>query len=164
MRYVFQFLTVFFCIALVVSCNSSSTCLTPKSVALRGGFYVKQTDSVLGDSILENANVIFSDAQIFYGFNLKQSSKFQSSLSAASNKVAIYFQSDSTTTAPSTIDTIEAIYTSKLNFISTACGYEYFYTLNSISSTHQVIDTVLLKISEITSDVSKEHISIVLKK
>jgi hypothetical protein len=155
---------ILLCMMLLVACTDRNACLTPKTVALRAGFYVKPTDSVSKDTLLENANVIFATPTSFFGFNLKQSSRFQSSLSATADSAVIYFQSDSTNLDPSTLDTINVYYSSKLNFVSTACGYEYYHTLSKVNSTHQIIDTITISFAEINGDANKEHMAIFLKK
>lgn len=162
--FMYRYFIVLFSMLTLFACNTRNACLTPKTVALRAGFYVMESDSVRKDSLLVNSNIIFAAPGSFFGYNLKQSSKFQSSLSPTADSVIIYFQSDSTNLDPSSIDTIEAYYTSKLHFISTACGYEYFHSLSKVTSTHQLIDTVNISFAEINGDANKEHMSILLKK
>lgn len=155
---------LFVLVALISACNNRTTCLTPKTVALRSGFYVMQNDTLQKDTLLVNSNVIIDGASSLFGFNLKKASKFQTSISPSANQVTMYFQSDSTSIEPETLDTIQAFYTSSLHFISTACGYEYYHTLNGVKSTHNIIDTVKISFPELNGDANKEHLVILLKK
>ena len=150
--------------AMGMACNNTSTCLTPKTVVLRAGFYVMQNDTLQADSMLINANVIIDGASSLFGFNLKNASSFQTTISPTADSVVVYFQSDSTSFDPETIDTIRVFYTSKLNFISTACGYEYYHTLNGAKSTHNSIDTVKISNAELDGNANTEHLAILLKK
>lgn len=159
----FRLIGVLLIIVVVQSCTQNNTCLTPKSVALRAGFYKTINDTTTQDSLLTNANIIADQSAQFYGINFKQSSKFSMTLSGLSNTTRLFFQSDSASFDPSTFDTIDVNYTSQLNFISVACGYENYFTLSSLQSTHHIIDTVKLSQSLVDGDVNKEHIQIVLK-
>jgi hypothetical protein len=163
MQMVFRLILVSVVVFALHSCTQNNTCLTPKSVALRAGFYKTINDTTTKDSLLTNANIIADQSVQFYGINFKQSSKFSMTLSGLSNTTRLFFQSDSTSFDPLTFDTIDVNYTTQLNFISVACGYENYYTLTSIQSTHNTIDTVTLSQSLVDGDVNKEHIQIVLK-
>jgi hypothetical protein len=163
MQMVFRLIIVSVVVFVLHSCTQNNTCLTPKSVALRAGFYKTINDTTTKDSLLTNANIIADKSAQFYGINFKQSSKFSMTLSGLSNTTRLFFQSDSASFDPSTFDTIDVNYTSQLNFISVACGYENYFTLSSLQSTHHIIDTVKLSQSLVDGDVNKEHIQIVLK-
>jgi len=160
---VFRLLILSFVTFALHSCTQNNTCLTPKSVALRAGFYKTINDTTTQDSLLTNANIIADQSAQFYGINFKQTSKFSMTLSGLTNTTRLFFQSDSASFDPSTFDTIDVNYTSQLNFISVACGYENYFTLSSLQSTHNTIDTVKLSQSLVDGDVNKEHIQIVLK-
>ncbi len=145
------------------ACSKSSICLTPKVVALRGGFYFRDTSITLKDTSLVNANLYFG-ASNNYIQNLKQRKQFNLPLAQNTDSVMIYFQSDSTSTAPETIDSIKIIYTREPHFISTACGYETFFTISNINYTNNVIDTIIVKGKAVNNDVNKENLQVVIKK
>lgn len=145
------------------SCTKSTTCLTPKVVSLRGGFYYDDSVNVFKDSLQTNANLFFGSISTYF-INLKQTSKFYLSLSQSNDDVTIYFQSDSANTDPATIDTLSLNYTREPHFISTACGYETFFTIQQVNYSTNIIDTVIVNDYGVNNDVNKEHLKIVIRK
>lgn len=145
------------------SCTKSTICLTPKVVALRGGFYYEDSLNVYKDSVQTNANLYFGSG-LNYRLNVKQNSKFSFSLAQNIDSVMIYFQSDSTTFDPETIDSISVNYAREPHFISTACGYETYFSIQKINYSTNIIDTVIVSTPDINNDVNKEHFKIVIRK
>lgn len=76
------------------SCTKTNTCLTPKVVSLKGGFY-QRNDTTYSDYLLNNANIYFGQ-NLHYFLNLKQTSKFRLTLSRNTNQSLLLFQVDST--------------------------------------------------------------------
>ncbi len=150
-------------LCLFQACNKDTTCLTPKVVALRGGFYYEDSVDVFKDTVQANANLFFG-SNLSYYLNIKKSSKFYLSLAQNRDSVTIYFQSDSASTEPETIDSFSVVYSREPHFISTACGYETFFSIQSIRYTTNVIDTLIVSHNAVNNDVNKEHIKIVIKK
>jgi hypothetical protein len=148
---------------LIYGCNKSSTCLTPKVVALRGGFYYRDTVNTFKDSVQVNANLYFGTS-LNYFINIKNTSKYFLSLAQNTDSVTLYFQSDSTSTEPETIDSLLLHYTREPHFISTACGYETFFNITNISYSTNIIDTIIINQSAVNNDVNKENLKIVIKK
>ncbi|MBK6329870.1 MAG: hypothetical protein IPL09_02030 [Bacteroidetes bacterium] len=148
---------------LIYGCNKSSTCLTPKVVALRGGFYYRDTVNTFKDSVQVNANLYFGTS-LNYFINIKNTSKYFLSLAQNADSVTLYFQSDSTSTEPETIDSLLLHYTREPHFISTACGYETFFNITNISYSTNIIDTIIINQSAVNNDVNKENLKIVIKK
>lgn len=146
-------------------CTNKSVCLEPQSVALRGGFYYSNSDTsiALKDSFLINANVYFGQGNLYFN-NLKNTSKFSATLSTTNDSSLFIFQSDSSDFAAETIDTIHAYHSNELNFISVACGYQFYHQINKISYTKHIIDTVYINYTNVNNDVNKEHLKIVLRK
>jgi hypothetical protein len=148
---------------MIYGCNKSSTCLTPKVVALRGGFYYRDTVNTFKDSVQVNANLYFGTS-LNYFINIKNTSKYFLSLAQNTDSVTLYFQSDSTSTEPETIDSLLLHYTREPHFISTACGYETFFNITNISYSTNIIDTIIINQSAVNNDVNKENLKIVIKK
>ena len=148
---------------LIYGCNKSSTCLTPKVVALRGGFYYRDTVNTFKDSVQVNANLYFGTS-LNYFINIKNTSKYFLSLAQNTDSVTLYFQSDSTSTEPETIDSLLLHYTREPHFISTACGYETFFNITNISYSTNIIDTIIINQSAVNNDVNKENLKIDIKK
>ena len=145
------------------ACTKSNICLTPKVVALRGGFYWQDTAKVFKDSIQTNANLFFGNATTYF-LNLKQRSKFSLSLAQDIDQVMVIYQADSAAADPAGIDSLQINYLREPHFISTACGYETFFNIQSVTYTQHVIDTVILSTAAINNDVNKEHLKIVIRK
>lgn len=145
------------------ACSKSSTCLTPKVVALRGGFYYRDTSGNFLDTLLVNANLYFGVSNN-YMQNLKQRKQFNLPLAQNTDSIMLFFQSDSNSIAPETIDSIQVMYTRKPHFISTACGYETFFDISKVLYTTHVIDTLIVAVNAVNNDVNKENLKIVLKK
>jgi hypothetical protein len=145
------------------ACTKSSTCLTPKVVALRGSFYYRDTTGNFLDTSLVNANLYFGAANN-YVQNLKQRKQFNLPLAQNTDSIMLFFQSDSNSIEPETIDSIKVIYTREPHFISTACGYETFFDISKVDYTTHVIDTLLVGVNAVNNDVNKENLKIVLKK
>jgi hypothetical protein len=132
-------------------------------VALRGGFYYRDSVTLYRDSLLTNANLYFGSARQYF-LNLKRSSKYNFSLSQNTDSVTFYFQSDSLSFEPETIDSITIHYLRDPHFISTACGYETYFSVTGINYSTNVIDTVVVSFADINNDVNKEHLKIAIKK
>ena len=144
------------------SCTQNNICLEPLTVALRGGFYHKDTANKNVDTALINANLRFG-TNLSYFSNLKQARKFGFPLSQVNDTSTILFQSDSTDTDPATLDTITLIYLRELRFISVGCGYQTNYNLQQALTTRNIIDSVLINTNLVSNDASKEHLKIVIK-
>ena len=153
------------CISFLFSCQKSSNCLTPKVVTLNAGMYYRMLDTnlVFKDTLLVNSNIIFGTKRNYF-INLKQRSKFNISLAQNIDSVTLYFQSDSATFAMQTIDSIQLVYTRTPHYISTACGYETFFKIQHIQYSQNIIDTILINDNDVTNDVNKEHLKIVIQK
>jgi hypothetical protein len=87
-----------------------------------------------------------------------QSSKFVLSLSPATDSCSWAFASDSAAGSP--FDTLTFRYTRQLQFISNACGYDYFYQLASVQTTHHIIDSVFIANTSVTNDVNTNHLQV----
>lgn len=133
-----KLLLVYILITLAGSCTQNNVCLEPQLVPMRGGFYYNDTSKKHVDTLLANANIYFGDSSQYF-VNLKKYSKFSFPLSQIKDTVTSYFQSDSNSVTPGTIDTIQLIYARQLKFISVACGYRTNYTLLKTITTQNVI-------------------------
>ena len=60
-------------------------------------------------------------------------------------------------------DTLSFFYQKQLHFLSNACGYSYFYHVDSVRSTKNAIDSLRLEATDVTNDASVEHLKIIFK-
>jgi hypothetical protein len=58
------------------------------------------------------------------------------------------------------VDTLTFYYQRDLQFVSNACGYTYFYNLDSVHTTHSNIDSVHITSTSVTNNVNTKHLQI----
>jgi Family of unknown function (DUF6452) len=156
-----------FCICVFVnlfasSCKHNNLCIEPKIVRLSVSFVQPDTAKIFKDTILRNANVIFGKP-INYLVNINKTGRFQMPLSQSEDSVLFFFQADSLNIMPETIDTISLKYVRKISFISSACGYETFFSLRNVNYTKHVIDSAMIINAEVNNNVKSEHLQFVIK-
>lgn len=156
------YIVIFISILVIFACNKNTTCLTPKIVNLRSGFYYMNNENTIKDTLLNNSNIIFGKQNQFF-INLKSANKFALPLAQNIDSVTLLFQPDSNNFDIQTIDSIHIHYERDLHYISVACGYETYFTIKKIETTHIQLDTVLIQKSLVDNDVNNEHLKIILK-
>lgn len=139
-------------------------CLQPIRAGMRIGVY-KTVESDTGivalDSLLPNVIVGALDSPTYFIFAGKNISKIDSVvLSPVSDTTSIFIQPDSARTSSFDKDTIRFYYTRSLHFISNACGYTTYYTINNLSYTTWNIDSVNLINGNVSNDASIENVKI----
>lgn len=60
-------------------------------------------------------------------------------------------------------DTITFFYTPIVHFISNSCGYNYYFTINNVKSTHNLFDSVALPNSSVTNDIGAKNVQLYFK-
>lgn len=141
------------------SCESiEDPCLEPKTVSLTFKTYVPADTGSAGVLVnLPNAVVGLVDTIGIMADGV-EGNTFTSLLSTIADSARIYVWPDSVITTP--IDTITFYYERQLQFISTACGYAYFYSLKDITTTNYNIDSVRIIDTEVNTDANAEHVQI----
>jgi len=86
-----------------------------------------------------------------------QQANFTISLSPLSDTCRYYFTTDS---AHQRVDTLDFYYQRSLDFISNACGFTYFYSLDSVHTSHLNIDTVRILNSSVTNNANITQLQI----
>ncbi len=138
------------------SCNQErQPCLVPKTASLNIEcvHFAADTATTTIDTALPNAifgaltngglkSVVYTTA----------SALFTISLSPLADSCSWLVLTDSTYSTPP--DTLNFYYTRQLQFLSNACGYTYFYTLSSATTTHNHIDSVLITNPSVTNNVN----------
>ncbi len=145
----------------VQSCTQErDPCLQPKTVTLRMGTYKPADTGALGvDSVLPAAIIGMVDSNYLF-YQGTSNSKFQLLLSPLADSVRWFIRPDSNAANKLLADTIVFHYKKNLHFISTGCGYNYYYTLSSITQTDNYIDSIKINNAEITTDANVEHVKI----
>lgn len=159
-------LLLLFSVAWVACTQTRQPCAQPKTVYVNAACYhvVADTNNVaiVADTLLPNPLIGVIDtagkgAYFYYGQrNIFQFSMF---LNPNSDTCRWFINTDSTFT-PKSFDTLTFVYQSKLQFLSNACGYTYYYNLLGVSTTHNNIDSIILENTNVTSNVNVEHLKI----
>ena len=137
-----------------------SPCLTPKtaSLILRTMHRSTDTSTVFVDTALPAA-VFISLAKVDsnIGTIYSKRSSFTLSLSPDSNICRWTFTTD---TLNSDFDTITFYYQRNRQFLSNACGFTYFYTIDSVLSTRHIIDSLHITNNTVTNNVNTKHLEV----
>ncbi|MBX2905861.1 MAG: hypothetical protein KF744_07480 [Taibaiella sp.] len=158
-RYVCMAALVLLFTALGSACKRDrQPCLTPriatvKTRMVRVGADNKVVDSPLRAAIFLPDSDVDSVARLY-----AKSSTFTLTLSQLADTCRWYIAADSA--VGSAIDTVDFRYSRKLNFISNACGYNYLFTLLSVTSTHNFIDSIKTEDANVSNDASKNNIQV----
>jgi len=153
--------TWFLCFCAFVFLYSCETerdpCLQPTSVPLRIHALRPSNDTSSIDTLLPDPwwKPLDSPVALTFGSNV---SNFNLLLSPISDSCKYTLQPD---TAVAAFDTLTFYYNRRLQFISNACGYTYFFTLLQVRSTTHNIDSVKLNNGDVNSNVNTpEHVKI----
>lgn len=148
-----------------VSCSTErDICLEPKIVTVHLGCYRIADDNItVIDTLLPNANLLAIKNDSLFGWvvGAKGYNKFSLPLSPKADSCAWIIQPDSSVFA---IDTLVFHYKNSVHFLSTACGYTYFYNLDSVSTTKHNIDSVIISSTGITNNANIEHVKVYFHK
>lgn len=147
----------------LASCSiDRDPCLLPKTTSIRVGAYqVIDSSKAVVDSLLPRPIwiAIVSDSLKGLLYPAK-TSKFSLLLSPIDDSCRYILQPDS---AINSFDTVIFHYQRRLQFLSNACGYTYFFNLTQIRTTFQNIDSIIINNAEVNSDANTpEHVQIFL--
>ena len=120
-------------------------------------FKPADTGSAGVDSTLPAATVGLVDTNTWFA-DSAQSNSFSGVLSSIADSVRWFVWPDKAN--PSSGDTITFYYERKLNFLSTACGYNYVFVLSSINTTNNSIDSARIENAEVTSKTDVLHVKV----
>lgn len=158
-RYVYLFVVVVLFVALGEGCKRErQPCLTPRIATVKTKMVRVGADNKVIDSPLR-APLFLPDSEVdsvvrLYG----KSSSFTLTLSQLADTCRWFISSDTADGSP--VDTVDFRYSRKLNFISNACGYNYLFTLLSVTSTHNFIDSIKTEDANVSNDASKNNIQV----
>jgi hypothetical protein len=146
--------------ALLAACSRErQPCLSLKTAVLNVSCVrYRDTGNTFIDTALPRARlaaVTDSGVQIFY--YSQPASLFTISLSPGSDTCRWLITTDSSNYE---FDTLSMYYKRKLEFLSNACGYTYFYNLTGITTSHNNIDSVIITDPGVTNNVNSKHLRI----
>lgn len=149
------------CTLLFFSCTEErQPCLTPKvaSLNIRCVHYLSDTAKTTLDTALPRAVLgAVTGSGNRYVYYTTRSANFTLSLSPDADSCTWLFTTDSLLQP---LDTLNFYYQRKLQFLSNACGYTYFYALGTVNSTRHNIDSVLITNPSVTNDVNTKQLKI----
>lgn len=134
-------------------------CLTPKTASLIIGtvHFKTDTSTVTVDTTLPHATFYPLSSQLNYVTVYPPQASFTVSLSPDTNYCQWLFETDSLKHIP---DTVSFYYQRSAKFLSNACGFTYFYNIDSVHSTHLIIDSLHILNNSVTNNVNTKHLQI----
>lgn len=130
------------------------TCQEPTTASLfiHCYHYAVDTSTVPTDTVLPYAHFVSLGVPVRNSQYTAGSSIFAISLSpfADSCKWGIIADSTKLVAGIELLDTLTFHYQRQLNFLSNACGYTYFYTLDTVNTTNHNIDSVIITNTGVT--------------
>ena len=135
-------------------------CLQPRTVTLKAGAYRRAADT--GTRVVDTALrfVVFAPIGGSTALAFAGSSKWAVPLSPQADSCRYVLQSDTAAAAP-LLDTLTFYYSRQPQFLSNACGYTYFFKLDTVTSTGNALDSVRLSGTlDVTNEADAEHIRI----
>lgn len=143
---------------LTTSCEQErDPCLQPKTAPVRLVAKRPVTDTTSIDTLLPRPLWIGIDSAFAIRFP-ERTSGFQLLLSPLADSCSYALQADSSVNR---FDTLKFYYRRKLQFLSNACGFTHFYTLDSVVNTRYQIDSVKITNADVDQNASsRENIQI----
>jgi hypothetical protein len=135
-------------------------CLQPRTVRLKAGAYRRAADT--GTAVVDTALpfVIFAPIWGATALGFVGSAKWAVPLSPQADSCRYVLEADTAGAVPA-LDTLTFRYSRRTQFLSNACGYTYFFTLDTVTSTTNVLDSVRLTgTRDVTNEADAEHIRI----
>jgi hypothetical protein len=159
----FHYLAVLFtglCFVCGIGCTQERLpCMTPASaLKIKTVHYKYDTSTKTVDTALPAAVFVpMTRDSIKKGSVSVPSSTFDIHLSSVDNSCTWLFTTDS---LKHKFDTVVFFYQRKLQFVSNACGYTYFFYLDSIHCTNKIIDSLHITDYNITNNVNTSHLQL----
>lgn len=135
-------------------------CLQPRTVTLKAGAYRPAADT--GTAVVDTTLpfVVFAPINGATALAFADASTWAIPLSPQADSCRYVLFSDTTTGAVAP-DTLTFRYTRRTQFLSNACGYTYFFTLDTVVSTTNAFDSLRLTTTlDVTNEADAEHIRI----
>jgi predicted nucleic-acid-binding Zn-ribbon protein len=148
------------CCVVWASCTQQrQPCLTPKiaSLILETMHITNDTGTIFSDTALPAAVFLPLSGGSYDSLIFPLGSVFTISLSPDSNVCRWVVETDTTSHI---FDTLTFRYKANLQFLSNACGYTDFYTLDTVQTTHKFIDSVHIVNSSVTNNVNTKHVQV----
>jgi hypothetical protein len=163
-RFSFVVFALCVCATIFVSCEQEKDpCLQPTVFETRAGVYKAiegDTGIVVTDSLLPNVLVGSPDTSAYFMYAQKNVRELKFLLSPQKDSTAITIVPDSAKQSRFDLDTVVFYYDRRLQFVSTSCGYTYYYAINNLRYTTYNIDSVIVANGNVTNDAKIQHVKI----
>lgn len=151
-------------IGTLTSCETErDPCLLPRTSLFRANAYTRTG----GDTSAAGLRDTFLPSPVFTALTaytpnnsfiqLGTRNKFAFQLSDLNDSCRWVLQPDTLSTVR---DTLTFYYRRQLSFLSNACGYTYFYNIDSVTTSRNAIDSIRLGSRDVTSNASVENLRI----
>ncbi len=151
------------CVAGWMACSQQrQPCLTPKTgtLSLETIHFKTDTNTIPIDTALPSAvfSPVTSNAALITVYPTQAS--FTVSLSPDTTFCQWVFSTDTAGYLAGRIDTMNFFYRRHLQFLSNACGFTYFFDIDSLHTTHLMIDSVHILHTSVTNNVNTKHLQV----
>ena len=161
-KYCTLVLVVLCCIGWAACTQERDPCYTPKTAGVNIEFIHLISDTsktLVADTVLPGGVFIaLTDSGRIETIRGLYSSLFTISLSPVANTCKWEVATDTLNT--NLYDTLTFYYKRNLQFLSNACGYTYFYSIDSVHTSHFNIDSVIISNASVTNNVNTEHLKV----
>jgi hypothetical protein len=114
----------------------------------------------LRDSFMKTPEMYVLDEDSLSGIVIYGAASLYVPLDPARDSIRYLFRTDTTATL---IDTLTFYYTPVVHFINNSCGYTYYYNLQKVITTHNMLDSAAI-VSQLVSGDSKGNVNFYFKK
>jgi len=135
-------------------------CLQPRTVTLKAGAFRRAADT--GTAVVDTAIplAIFIPMGGATALAFTDAARWTVPLSPQADSCRYVLQVD-TAGGLGALDTLTFRYSRRTQFLSNACGYTYFFTLDTVVATTNSLDSVRLTTTpDVTNEADAEHIRI----
>jgi hypothetical protein len=158
----YTLILVTLCAILWAACTQDrQPCLTPKIASLNIECMHKTNDTatVYTDTALpQTMLVVFTNTVAQRYIYPNQTADFTISLSSIADSCRWGITTD--TLNFTNMDTLTFFYKRQLQFLSNACGFTDFYSLDSVHSTRHMIDSFLITNTSVNNNVNTKHLQV----
>jgi hypothetical protein len=170
------------CVVASSCTQQKQPCVEPILVSLRFSVLSTHWDSALArrvtfDTLLPNGELTPIGAQNNIPYYFGTTAQFSLFLDPNKDSCKWYLSQMGGDSIREIIDTITFFYTRKLQFLSNACGYTYYYNLTTIPGTPNLrnnviqnytdtlhkIDSIIIENAGVTNNVNLEHLQIYIR-
>ena len=117
--------------------------------------------AIIRDTVMAKPVIGFvrNDTAYRYAFSSQPFSDFNMFLSTLSDSTSFFISPDSTLG----YDTLTFYYSRQRQFISNSCGFGYYFNIQSIRTTHNYIDSILIENTNVTNNASTQNLRLYIR-